>query len=392
MIQNVPYCSGCSACANICPQNAISMQPSSEGFLTPIVDNDLCTKCGLCVKVCPVINLVKNDSVKEPEAFAVKNINEEIRLKSSSGGVFTALAQQVISNKGVVFGAALDEDLNLLHIGVDTLEDLNKLQGSKYFQSQIGETYKQVKSLLRDGREVLYSGTPCQIAGLYAFMLNKSYPNLTTVDIICHGVPSPKLFKKYRKEIEEKHKGILKNISFRKKTKGWKLYSVSKNIEINSNGIPLKKEVSETLREDVFMRLFLRDICLRESCHHCAYSKFPRIADITLADYWGVQDIHPEFDDDKGVSLVLINSKVGGVLWKKTQESLDVIPTNLHKAIQYNPSVQTSCKPHPKRKMFFENLDKKSLEDLVKLYCPKPNVLKRVTKKLFRKLKNILKK
>jgi len=174
MIQNVPYCSGCSACANICPQNAISMQPSSEGFLIPIVNEDLCSKCGLCVKICPVLNLVENDCVKEPKAFAAKINDEDIRRQSSSGGVFTALAQKVIEENGVVFGAALDKGLNLFHIGVETIEELSKLRGSKYFQSQIGDTYKQVKSLLLKERPVLYSGTPCQIAGLYAYLRNKN--------------------------------------------------------------------------------------------------------------------------------------------------------------------------------------------------------------------------
>ena len=391
MIQNVPYCSGCSACANICLQNAISMQPSKEGFLIPIVNKDLCSKCGLCVKICPVLNLVENDCVKEPKAFAAKINDEDIRLQSSSGGVFTALAQKVIEENGVVFGAALDKGLNLFHIGVETTEELSKLRGSKYFQSQIGDTYKQVKSLLLKERPVLYSGTPCQIAGLYAYLRNKKYQNLVTVDVICHGAPTPKLFKIYKQEIEEKNKGILKEINFRNKNKGWKSYSITKVIANNSDEVGCNNEISDTLKDNVFMRLFLKDICLRESCHHCTYSKIPRIADITLGDYWGIQNIHPDFDDDKGTSLVLLNSKTGEALWNKVQENITIIPTDLKTAIKHNPSVQSSCKSHPKRKDFFEQLGKEPLQSLANRYCRKPNIIKRLIKKCLRKTKKIIK-
>lgn len=376
-------CCGCFACVNVCLKSAIEMRKNSEGFLYPVVNNNLCIHCGVCEKVCPIINVVSNNCVTAPTAFAAK-INDEVqRAASSSGGIFGALAIETINRNGIVWGVAFDEHLELQHIGVKTIEDLSKLQGSKYFQAAVGFSYKAVKKELKTGRRVLFSGTPCQIAGLYGYLGKYDYPNLLTIDVICHGVPSPKVFRRYVQEKEFQENAQLKQIYFRDKILGWKLFSMTRVIEYSPGEavLPVLKRKSETLQKDLFMRAFLRNICLRPSCHSCHYAKFPRIADITLGDYWGIQTIHPAFDDDKGTSLVLLNSSKGIQAWNDIQSQITAIETDLETAIRFNPSVHKSCQPDKNRTKFFAELETKPFHELVEKYCKKPSIVQRVWNK-----------
>ena len=331
-IKDKKDCCGCHACASICAKHSITMQADEEGFLYPVVDKDTCTDCGLCEKVCPVIN--QSEPCKPLKVYAAKNKNEEIRRQSSSGGIFTLLAEKVIAEDGIVFGARFDEEWNVIHSWTDTIEGIAAFRGSKYVQSTIGDTYRETKDFLKQGRKVLFSGTPCQIAGLKKY-LRKEYDNLLTVDVVCHGVPSPLVWHTYLKETHEQlraKRGVGKNtvplymgelpvitgISFRDKTNGWKKYgfkicytalkaaenSVSKSANIvNSEITPFN--------EDIFMKGFLKNLYLRPSCYQCMARQGKSGADIAIADYWGIQRIHPELDDDKGVNLVLINTQKG---------------------------------------------------------------------------------
>jgi len=385
-------CCGCFACVNICTLNAVSMKENKEGFLYPQINQELCKHCGLCETVCPSVNNIQNPNniFQKPDAYAAVHCDEKIQKESSSGGLFSALATRILLEGGIVFGAAIGKNLSLQHIGINKAEDLWRLRGSKYYQSSIGEAYQQAKRELLSGRKVLFSGTPCQIAGLYGFLGKKKYDsNLLTVDVICHGVPSPKVFRKYIEECESDRSGKVTQVFFRDKISGWKSYSMTTVMEYDSRKVVFankNKRISRTLHQDLFLRVFLQDICLRPCCHECIYARFPRVADITLADYWGVIRVHPEMDDDRGTSLVLLNSPKGSLLWKKIKEVVKSVPTDFDTAIRYNPSAYSSHAPDKNRKNFFQELDSEPLSILVKRYCKKNTILKRI----FRKLKLIL--
>jgi coenzyme F420-reducing hydrogenase beta subunit len=261
-------CTGCYACSQICPDEikCISMVKDNEGFWYPKVDYSKCIKCGLCVDVCPILNnkVVENT----PVAYACINKNKSIRLESSSGGLFSLIAEQVIEDGGVVFGAGFDENFEVMHSYIEKKNDIGKFRGSKYVQSKIGNTYKQAESFLKSGRKVLFTGTPCQIAGLKSF-LGEPYIGLLCVDLVCHGVPSPDVFKKYIKYRNEKANSQVKRISFRRKDEGWKRFSVSFLFENDT-------EYRQNLNNDLYMKAFLKNICLRPSCYECKFKTLHR--------------------------------------------------------------------------------------------------------------------
>lgn len=337
-------CCGCEACAQRCTHNAIKMVRDNEGFLYPEIDMHICTDCGLCEKVCPIIN---QSEQKVPfVAYAAKNKDEIIRLKSSSGGIFTLLATKTINNGGVVFGAKFDEQWNVVHDYGETIEDLTKFRGSKYVQSQIGNCYEIAEIFLKNGREVLFSGTPCQIAGLKKYLI-KEYKNLICVDIICHGVPSPMVWTQY---IKAHNNAQISQISMRDKTNGWKLFGMKINSEENTI-------CNETLQENLYLKVFLKNLCLRPSCYKCSTLSGKSNSDLTIADFWGIQHIHPEFDDDKGSNLVLINSEKGIELFNSLDEC-DKIESDFNTAIKYNPSYFKSVSEPKYRQYFFDNFNK----------------------------------
>lgn len=337
VLHNKKDCCGCHACVQKCPRRCIEMREDEEGFLYPYINLSICVECGLCEKVCPVIN--QSESKKPLEVYAAKNSNEQIRFVSSSGGIFTILAESILRKGGVVFGARFNEKWDVIHSYAETIDEVAAFRGSKYVQSCIGNSYQQVKMFLDQGREVLFSGTPCQIAGLRLY-LQKKYENLTTVDFICHGVPSPGVFRRYLNEEIEKfaRQGAGKNtvlshpihsiperdtlsvqeeicvegISFRDKTKGWKKYSfaliLSKALAAGEKNSVL---LSYTLNENVFMRGFLHDLYLRPSCYDCPSKQLKSGSDLTLGDYWGIASLMRELDDDLGISAVTVNTRKG---------------------------------------------------------------------------------
>lgn len=297
-------CCGCAACVQVCPKQCIEMRADNEGFFYPKVCTVNCINCDLCEKVCPVIN--KNESRVPVNTVAAINTDENVRMKSSSGGIFSLLAKIVIEQDGVVFGVRFDNEWNVIHDYIDKEEDLDHFCGSKYVQSHIGNAFSQVRSYLQAGRMVLFSGTPCQVAGLYKY-LRKDYGNLVTVDFVCHGVPSQKVWQSYLNYELKMKQGqtgegefkSFKKISFRNKTNGWKKY----NIELIFSD---SQRYMQYFAENPYMIGFINNLYLRPSCYHCAFRSFRSHSNFTLADFWGVENIHPEIDDDKGVSVLFV--------------------------------------------------------------------------------------
>lgn len=372
---NIPVqnCSSCGACANVCGLNAISMRLDVEGFYRPVIDSEKCIECGACERICPwnkeILN--PNKSSNNPKTLAAFAKDELIRLQSSSGGIFSILAERVLDDGGVVAGVAQTAPTRFGHIIVDNKADLKKLRGSKYVQADVGLVYREVRSLLKAGRKVLFSGTPCQVAGLYAVLGKAVSVNLFTVDIVCHGTPSVKVFEKYIKELEKENSALVASSRFRDKRMGWNGYMLQHCFKSG-------KSVSEHHSRSKYMRLFLSRICQNLSCDDCHYRKLPRIADITLGDYWGVSKYHPEMDDDKGTSVVLLNTEHGVDLFNSISDKINQCESKVEYAIAGNSCIVRSIKKHPKRSEFFADLDKYTLNDLIKKYCPYPSFLKRI--------------
>ena len=324
MIRDYYNCTGCRACEQICNNKAIIMQSDILGFMYPEKDKELCINCqGLCLKVCPMFRDDLQNKIIS--IYAAKNLCKEQVIKSSSGGIFPVLAINILKQNGVVFGCAYDENMMVIHIAVENVSELFRLQGSKYVQSNTLDTYKNAKEYLEQNREVLYSGLPCQIAGLKAF-LEKEYDNLITVDLICKGVPSPGLFSKYLEWLGKKMGGKIIEYNFRSKEKhGWK--------QGNEKVIKTKtKTKTITARFDKYYLGFQRNETLRESCYSCKYACKERTGDITLGDYWGIKEEHPEFYSNSGVSVVLINTNKGIKIWENIIDKVDTVVSNFDKA------------------------------------------------------------
>lgn len=370
-------CCGCNACIQRCPKRCIAMREDEEGFQYPVIDETVCIDCGACEKVCPAINQGKES--KPIAVYAAKNADEDIRRKSSSGGIFTALAEQTIKKGGVVFGARFDENWEVMHDYAETVEGLAAFRGSKYVQSRIGETFAQAEMFLKKDREVLFTGTPCQISALKKF-LKRDYDGLLAVDFICHGVPSPGVWREYLKEVvarlrdegpassrlepplSELHDAI-ESIFFRDKSLGWKRYSFSLSLS-SSGGSDCKNAVSlsEPLSKNLFMRGFLANLYLRPSYYACP-AKNGGGSDITLGDYWGIASLMPDYDDDKGVSAVIINTEKGKSAYACL--NADSRPTSFEALCQRNPSLITACDIPKNRDKFFSLWKTIDLERLI---------------------------
>ena len=359
-IINKQDCCGCNGCVQACPKQCISMQEDHEGFLYAKVDMDLCIDCSLCEKVCPVIN--QGVKSKPIEVYAAKNKDEITRKNSSSGGIFTLLSQNVLDSNGVVFGAKYDNKWGVTHDYIESIDDLAQFRGSKYLQSKIGESFIKARDFLKQGRIVLFSGTPCQISGLNLF-LRKEHENLITLEVVCHGVPSPKVWRKSLEDmVGAQNIHLIQNISFRDKIKGWKEFSLVIEKEGASNNVLF----SETLRENSFMQGFLKDLYLRPSCHACSSKSLKSGCDFSLADFWGLAEFYPHFDDDKGTSLVLVNTPKAKDVFCKLNEQMDVIKVAYEEGFRSNPAIEKDPVPHPKRDLFFKNIENKQISITIK--------------------------
>lgn len=371
-------CCGCQACYNKCPKNAIKMIEDEKGFKYPQIDKDKCINCGLCEKVCPILNNKKIET--KPKAYACINKDENIRMQSTSGGVFTLLGTAIINKGGVVFGVCFDEKFGVSHTYCENVKDLDKYRGSKYLQSDIGLSYRKAKEFLDMGRYVLFTGTPCQVEGFKAF-LGKNYEKLYLQDIICHGVPSPLVWKKYKEYKEKSANSDLKEMSFRsKREEGWRKYHIHMNFKNNS-------EYNINHSDDAYMKAFLKHLSLRESCTACKFKKNNRLSDITLADFWGIQNVIPEMNDDKGTSLVIVNSEKGRKLMNLIDDMMIYKEVDLKKAIGCNPSFNTVSEKNENSDKFFEEISNENFENVVKKYIPKENMLKKIKNIIKRSLK-----
>lgn len=363
-------CVGCHACYNCCPLNCITMEDDNEGFMYPRVDQNVCINCKKCEKVCPVIQKPTLGVFSEA-SFAAYSKNEQIRKCSSSGGVFSVLAQIVLKHNGVVFGAAFDNQFQVHHIRVESVKDLEKLRGSKYVQSRIEKTFKDAKEILESGREVYFSGTPCQIDGFKNY-LGREYEKLITQDIICHGVPAPYVWDKYLDSVRNNINSEITQISFRDKLLGWRKYSV--RIE-GANG---KVEMS-TFLDNPMMRAYLRDMCLRPSCYDCPSKGVKRSSDITLADFWNVSDFIDDFDDDRGTDLIICHSSKGMKLLQEAESAIECRKVDM-RAVYENVPMNTSSRLPTKRNDFMEYLEHGSFVESVQKYCTIPIHERLVTK------------
>lgn len=349
-------CSGCGACAAICPHNAISMLPDSEGFLYPETDAEKCISCGLCTKACPV--LFPGEPKIPEKVYALRNADASVLEQSSSGGMFTELADVVLSEGGVVFGAAFEEGFRrVTHVCASSRDELAPIRKSKYLQSDQKNAYRKVREYLRAGKKVLYTGTPCQIAGLRRFLM-KDYGNLYTAELICHGVPSPKVWDRYLSEVARGRKVM--SVSFRDNRYSWK----NCHFSIGFGG----SEYFCRFRESAYIKGFLSDMFTRPSCCDCMSKSYRSGADLTIGDYWGVWKFMPGLSDGKGVSVAVVNTGRGAHLLEKSAS--DKHPVDYAGVLKYNASLEKSAVVHPRRNDFFRQLDGRTVHSLVSEYCP----------------------
>lgn len=356
-IQNKADCCGCTACYNICPKNCISMQYDNEGFRYPIVDTNKCINCNLCVKVCPIINHTNQE--KHPQVYGVINKNKNILETSTSGGVFLSLAKFIIEQQGIVVGVTYDKDLNVKHQFAETLEACREFQKSKYVESQIPLTlFKDIQTQLNQNKVVLFTGTPCQVSGLKSF-LRKPYPNLYLCDLICSSVPSSKIFHDYLAFIQRKNKKRIKSLIMRWKGNGWN--NVTQQLTYEDGTVSTGTEDAKLWYTIAFSHLVSRP-----SCHECRYTNFNRPGDITIGDFWGIEKAHPDFFDNQGVSLALINTEKGEQIFNSVHQNFRVQPSTIESCKQAR--LQTPVNKNPRRDMFWQEYSSDKFEHLAKKY------------------------
>lgn len=364
-------CTGCAACFSICPKSCVTMYEDDEGFLRPKIDDSMCINCNRCKKVCP-INKKTMDDNKIPKTFAIKHKDDAVRKKSSSGGVFTAISEIILKSSGIVIGAGFDENFMVKHKICNSVESLDELRRSKYVQSRIGTVFQDAKKYLDKGINVLFVGTPCQVEGLLSY-LGKTYTNLYTIDFICHGVPSPMAWKRYMEFRRKSANSEITDVSFRSKDIGWKNYSMK--IGFSNGG-----KYSSIVSEDIYLRSFIMDMDLRPSCYDCHFKTIHHLSDFTVADYWGADKQIPEWNDNKGISLVLAHSEKAINLLAECN-SVDVLEVPFERSVEGNPSLTTSVKQPNLRKKFMREIQIKSFDKVHDKYCGN-NILAKVRRKM----------
>ncbi|MCH5298558.1 MAG: Coenzyme F420 hydrogenase/dehydrogenase, beta subunit C-terminal domain [Ruminococcus sp.] len=376
-------CCGCEGCVQSCPQHCITMKSDDEGFLYPEINYDACTNCSRCEKVCPVANYTEPKS--HQKAFVVQHKDTEVVKQSASGGAFTVFADYVLSQGGVVFGAAYTAELEVQHTLIDRAEDLYKLRCSKYVQSRIGDSYKKAKEFLKEGRMVCFAGTPCQIYGLHMFLNRKEYPNLITVDFACHGVPSPKVWRRYLDWLKEKGESDLISYRFRDKRKG---YQYTTFVAKYSDGA--EYVISDADNDRDFMKdSFFRDVVSRPSCYDCVFKSVNHISDITLFDCWHNEELTTGKDFVDGATTVILHTDKALGLQNEIEERAKICEVNLEKAVELDGVCLVYSKlPFPKRKEYFQDLDNLTVEQMQKKYFANTgsNPVKEMIKTALRKI------
>lgn len=319
-------CCGCTACQHICPKSCISMEEKDDGFLYPIVDKKKCINCNLCERVCQYVNIIKHNDLPR-RAFVAQNKNEIIRKESTSGGIFSSIAEEIIKNNGIVYGASFDNDYFVIHSSANTISQLKKFRGSKYVQSHLGNVFKEIKEYLDNNILICFSGTPCQVEGLKQFLI-KDYKNLITVDLVCHGVPSPKLYKSYLNYQKKKHNdNNITFIHFRDKFLGYLSSTMTIKFE---NGKIYRNGVST----DPLLYSFFHGLSTRNSCFNCQQKLLERNADITLFDAWSVKEFDKVMDDDKGTTAIITHSKTGNDIIDKIKYGVDLKEVDINRLVE----------------------------------------------------------
>lgn len=360
-------CYGCGACSSACPESCIQMKEDREGFLYPYVDKERCISCGLCKEVCPSLleeNLKEDKEVVSP--FAVGGFHKDKRIleSSSSGGAFTLFANEIIRRGGLVYGCAMDKNLMAVHTGVSSVRDLDKLKKSKYMQSTAGGVFHEIKKVLYEGKEVLFTGTPCECAGLEAF-LGKTYNNLYLCDFVCHGVPSRRIFRDWINYQETRYHDKIVDVLFRIKKFGW-----------NSSGLQMGTKTTFLKRvkwripalTDPYMNGFLENICLRPSCYCCLFKGKRLHSDITMADFWGIKKIDKSFANKNGMSLILLNTQNGKELFRQVKNNFEYKEYDWKRALSHNKSYFESAEQNPKRNNFFADYWERGIAYVIKKY------------------------
>lgn len=369
-INRLTDCCGCSACASVCPKQCISMQADEEGFLYPMIDSDKCVNCRLCEKVCPVINEVRSSDYLR-KAYILRTEQEEILIDSTSGGFFTPLAKCLLDNDGIVCAAAYDNDYNVSHSFIlpdesNTDQTFEKFRGSKYVQSDINQCYGQIKKYLANDKTVCFVGTACQVYGLKCY-LQKDYSNLFTVDLVCHGTPSPKQWKKYLDYQRQKHGSNIKKVSFRSKKYGY--HNALMEIQF-VNG----KKYFASARTDFMLKSFFREIASRPICYQCPFKKLNRCSDLTVYDCWHVEELLCDLkDDNKGFTNVIAQSHKGEQMLNMLYENkyIELHETEMDRAVELDGvMIKESAVPHPSRSVFYKDLDQHSLKEHINMYLP----------------------
>lgn len=386
-IKDKSKCCGCCACVDICAHKAITLKTDIEGFWYPEVDPGLCTNCGLCDKICPELHineLKKNDYSQPAKTIAAIHKRMDVRWDSTSGGAFSALADAMYEQGGYVSGAIYNEDFSVRNYISNNPGDLVKLRSSKYLQSKAEGLYAEIRTLLRKGEKVLACGTPCQMAALRSF-LRKDYENLIIVDFICRGVNSPKVYRKYLDSLERKHGGKVIYVKAKNKELGWR--NLTRKVVFDNGESYYGVGVI-----DDFRRGYHTNVYCRPSCYDCQYKGFPRISDITIADYWGIEKVDPNLDNNIGTSMILLNSKKGEAYFELVKDKLEYRETSFQSILAGNPALVSPLSPAKiDRNDFFEDLDKGTFDDVTEKYFPlREHVSNK--KNLKRRVKDFLKK